>query len=122
MHIEQLRDYCIKKKGVTETFPFNQDTLVFKVMGKMFALFPLEKWEAGEGWANLKCDSDYAQELRGEYESITAGWHMSKTHWNTIYIYKNEVPTKLVLKLIDQSYDLVVASLTKKLQAEMNSL
>lgn len=103
-------------------FPFDQDTLVFKVMGKMFALFPLEKWEAGEGWVNLKCDPEDAQELRAEYESITAGWHMSKTHWNTIYIYKNEVPQKLILELIDHSYDLVVAGLAKILKTELESL
>ncbi len=119
MHIDQLRDYCLNKKGVTEHFPFNQDTLVFKVMEKMFALFPLEKWEAGEGSTNLKCDPDYARELRGEYESITAGWHMSKKHWNTIYVYKNEVPPKLILELIDHSYDLVVKGLPKKLKQDL---
>ena len=86
MNIEQLRDYCLKKKGVTDGFPFDQDTLVIKVLGKMFALFPLEKWEKGEGSVNLKCDPDYSEELRAQYESIEAGWHMSKKHWNSVYI------------------------------------
>jgi len=119
MHIDQLRDYCLRKNGVTETFPFNADTLVFKVVGKMFALFPLDKWEAGEGSVNLKCDPAYAQELRDAYESITAGWHMSKTHWNTLYLFKNELSAKLTLELIDHSYDLVVAGLPKKLKKDL---
>ena len=116
MNIEALRTYCLGKKGVTEDFPFDQNTLVFKVLGKMFALFPLEKWEAGEGWVNLKCDPDYAQELRAEYESILPGWHMSKTHWNSVLIYKGELSSQSVLKLIDHSYEMVVKSMTKKLK------
>ena len=90
--------------------------MVFKVLGKMFALFPLEKWEAGEGWVNLKCDPDYAIELREEYESIQPGWHMSKTNWNSVLIYKGELSAKLILKLIDHSYDMVVKSMPKKLR------
>ncbi|MBR9913373.1 MAG: MmcQ/YjbR family DNA-binding protein [Algicola sp.] len=121
MNIEQLRDYCLQKKGVTETFPFDADTLVFKVMGKMFALFPLEKWEMGEGSVNLKCDPDYAEELRAEYHSIEAGWHMSKKHWNSLYIYKGELSPQLVLELIDHSYDLVVKGLPKKLRAGLSN-
>jgi predicted DNA-binding protein (MmcQ/YjbR family) len=122
MNIEQLRDYCLKKKAVTEEFPFDADTLVFKVLGKMFALFPLEKWEAGEGWVNLKCDPEYALELRAEYESIQPGWHMSKTNWNSVLIYKGELQPKFVLELIDHSYDMVVKGMPKKLQNQLNTL
>jgi predicted DNA-binding protein (MmcQ/YjbR family) len=119
MNIEQLRDYCLKKKAVTEAFPFDADTLVFKVLGKMFALFPLEKWEQGEGWVNLKCDPEYALELRAEYESIQPGWHMSKTNWNSVLIYKGELSSKLILELIDHSYDMVLKGMTKKLRDQI---
>jgi predicted DNA-binding protein (MmcQ/YjbR family) len=116
MNIEQLRDYCLSKKGVTEHFPFDADTLVFKVLGKMFALFPLEDWESGKGWVNLKADPEYSEELRAIFDSIQPGWHMSKIHWNSVYIYKGELQPKLVLELIDHSYEMVVKSLPKKLR------
>jgi len=116
MNISQLHEYCLNKKGVTETFPFDKDTLVFKVLGKMFALFPLEKWEKGEGSVNLKCDPDYALELRETYQSIEAGWHMSKKHWNSLYIYKGELTPQLVFQLIDHSYDMVVKGMPKKMR------
>ena len=119
MNIEQLRDYCLKKKGVTDGFPFDQDTLVIKVLGKMFALFPLEKWEKGEGSVNLKCDPDYSEELRAQYESIEAGWHMSKKHWNSVYIYKGELQSQFILELIDHSYDMVVKGMTKKMRESL---
>jgi len=119
MNIEQLREYCLKKKGVTDGFPFDQDTLVFKVLGKMFALFPLEKWEKGEGSVNLKCDPDYSEELRAEFESITAGWHMSKKHWNSVYIYKGELKPQFICELIDHSYDMVVKGMTKKMRESL---
>lgn len=114
MNIEEFREFCISKKGVTEAFPFDQDTLVFKVSGKMFALTSLKDWEAGEQFINLKCDPDYAQELRSEYDSIVPGWHMSKKHWNSVKIFMEELPQELILQLINHSYDLVVKSLTKK--------
>lgn len=119
MNISQLHEYCLNKKGVTETFPFDKDTLVFKVLGKMFALFPLEKWEKGEGTVNLKCDPDYALELRETYQSIEAGWHMSKKHWNSLYIYKGELTPQLVFQLIDHSYDMVVKGMPKKMREEL---
>lgn len=120
MNISQLHEYCLNKKGVTETFPFDKDTLVFKVLGKMFALFPLEKWEKGEGSVNLKCDPDYALELRETYQSIEAGWHMSKKHWNSLYIYKGELTPQLVFQLIDHSYDMVVKGMPKKMREELS--
>jgi predicted DNA-binding protein (MmcQ/YjbR family) len=118
MNIEEFREYCILKKGVTEEFPFDAATLVFKVMGKMFALVGLDRLPPG---ANLKCDPDRAIELRETYDGkITPGYHMSKVHWNTLYL-EGLSPT-LVRELIDHSYDLVVAGLTKKLQAELKAL
>ncbi|MCB0466550.1 MAG: MmcQ/YjbR family DNA-binding protein [Aequorivita sp.] len=119
MNIEQFRDYCLLKKGVSESFPFDEKTLVFKVMGKMFALTGLEYNPAQ---ANLKCDPERSIELREEYDGlIRPGYHMSKVHWNTVELERN-LPNKLVMELIDHSYNLVVKSLTKKLQAELDSL
>lgn len=114
MHIEQLREYCLNKKGVTEHFPFDETTLVFKVLGKMYALTSLKNWEAGTPSINLKCNPDYAQELRAAYKSIEPGYHMNKKHWNTIQLHQNNLPPKFIFELIDHSYDLVVKGLTKK--------
>ncbi|WGF93164.1 MmcQ/YjbR family DNA-binding protein [Aequorivita marisscotiae] len=119
MNIEEFREYCISKKGVTESFPFGEDTLVFKVMGKMFALVGLENHPAT---ANLKCNPERAIELREAYEGlIVPGYHMSKVHWNTVALEQN-VPHNLLLELIDHSYDLVVDSLTKKLKTALKNL
>ena len=118
MNIEVFRDYCIAKKGVTEEFPFDEQTLVFKVMGKMFALSGLERRPSQ---VNLKCDPERAVSLREEYDgTIIAGYHMSKVHWNTLFL--EELPPKLILELVDHSYDLVVSKFTKKLKAEFDSL
>jgi len=122
MHIDQLRDFCIAKKGVTDHFPFDEVTLVFKVMGKMFAIIGLESWEQGEQKINLKCDPDWAEELRGAYEGVNPGWHMNKRLWNTVTINSSDVSDDLLLKLLNHSYDLVVKGLTKKLRNELNSL
>ena len=122
MNIEEYRNYCLAKKGVTEEFPFDEETLVFKVMGKMFALTSLKRWEEGDESVNLKCDPDRALELREEYESIKPGFHMSKKHWNTVQINSGELSIQLIKELIDHSYDLVVKGLTKKLREELNSL
>ncbi len=121
MHIESFRNYCISKKGVTEEFPFDEDTLAFKVMNKLFALTSLKKWEAGDPSVNLKCDPERAEELRAQYDAILPGYHMSKKHWNTVS-YNQDVPDKMILKLIDHSYELVVSGLTKKLQAELKNM
>ncbi len=118
MNLERYYEYCLSKKGVTEHFPFDQDTLVFKVGGKMFALSSLLQWEKGEPSVNLKCNPDYALELRGQYGDVQPAFHMNKVHWNTIAINR-EVPDKLVNELINHSYDLVFKSLTKKLQSEI---
>ena len=119
MNIEQLREYCLAKNKATEDFPFDEHTLVFKVLGKMFALFPLEKWEKGEASMMLKCDPDYTVELREQYESIYAGPYVSNKHWNTISIYSGEINPELILQLIDHSYDMVVKGMTKKLREQL---
>ncbi len=121
MNLETYYEYCLSKKGVTEHFPFDEDTLVFKVGGKMFALSSLSQWEKGQPSVNLKCDPERAEELRAEYEDIQPGFHMSKTHWNTISINAS-VSDALVKELIDDSYELVFKSLTKKLQSEIQEL
>ncbi len=115
MNIQQFYELCLSKKGVTEHFPFDEDTLVFKVGAKMFALSSLTQWEKGEPSVNLKCNPDKAQELRAQYDSIQPGYHMSKVHWNTIAVNK-DVSDKLVKQLIDHSYELVFKSLPKKIQ------
>lgn len=117
MNVEEYRDYCISKKGVSESFPFDETTLVFKVMGKMFALCGLDNVPLR---VNLKCDPDRAIELREQHEGIIEGWHMSKKHWNTVYL--DQIPKELTLELIDHSYDLVVSKFTKKLKAELEAL
>ena len=118
MHIEEFREHCVGKKGVTEEFPFDEVTLVFKVMGKMFALAPLERIPSQ---VNLKCDPERAVELREEYDGvIIPGYHMSKVHWNTLYL--EQLPASLILELIDHSYGLVVDKLPKKLKEEMARL
>lgn len=109
MNIEQIREYCLKKKGVTEEFPFDEETLVFKVAGKIFLLASLESIPLQ---INLKCDPEIAIELREEYKSVQPGYHMNKKHWNTIII-DGSVPAKLVFEWINDSYNLVVAGLKK---------
>jgi predicted DNA-binding protein (MmcQ/YjbR family) len=121
MNIELLREYCISKPAVTEEFPFDQDTLVFKVLGKMFALTSLKKWEEGLAAVNLKCDPEKSVELRETYESIKPGFHMSKKHWNTVELMQRELSNEFIQELIDHSYHLVIKGMTKKQQAELKN-
>jgi predicted DNA-binding protein (MmcQ/YjbR family) len=109
MNIESFREYCLSKKGVTECFPFDENTLVLKVMDKMFALTDLD----GEFTVNLKCKPELAIELREHYPAVQPGYHMSKQHWNTVH-FDGSIPDKLVCDWIDHSYELVVAKLSKK--------
>ena len=109
MNIEELRDYCILKKGVTESFPFDDKVLVFKVMNKMFALVNVEIADS----VNLKCDPEHAQELRHIFSSVIPGYHMNKKHWNTILL-NGELPKGEIERQIDHSYQLVVNKLPKK--------
>jgi len=120
MNIETYFEYCLSKKGVTEHFPFDEDTLVFKVGGKMFALASLKEWEAGNPSVNLKCDPEWGEELRAQYDDIQPGYHMSKVHWNTVKVNR-DVPDSFLKELITHSYDLVFKSLTKKIQTEVLS-
>lgn len=121
MNLETFYEYCLSKKGVTEHFPFDEETLVFKVGGKMFALSSLNQWENGAPSVNLKCNPEYAEELRAQYDDIKPGFHMSKIHWNTIEINR-DVPDSLIKELIDHSYEMVFKSLTKKGQTEILEL
>lgn len=108
MNIEDFRDYCISKPGVTEEFPFDNKTLVFKVMGKMFALCDVDEFHS----FNLKCNPERAIELREQFDGIKPGYHMNKVHWNTVTSI-SDVPHQLALELIDHSYELVVKGLKK---------
>lgn len=114
MNIEDFRSYCISKKGVSEDFPFDENTLVFKVMGKMFALADVEAFES----INLKCDPEKAVEQRELYPAVTPGYHMNKKHWNTV-VLDGSLADSLIYNWIDESYSLVVKGLTK---TEKNTL
>lgn len=115
MNIEELRKICVSKKGVEEAFPFNEDVLVFKVMGKMFALTDLSDPVS----VNLKCDPDYALELREKHSAIFPGYHMNKKHWNTVML-NSALDDRLIVELITHSYNMVVKSLSRKLQQELS--
>lgn len=111
MHIEQLRDYCLSKPGVTESCPFGPDTLVFKVIGKMFLLAGLDSQPLS---FSAKCDPEYAIELRERHpHSIAGAYHMNKRHWNSVGC-NGELSNEELTALIDHSYDLVVAGLPKR--------
>jgi predicted DNA-binding protein (MmcQ/YjbR family) len=107
--IEAYRSYCLQKKGVSETFPFDDSTLVYKVMDKMFALTNVDTFES----INLKCDPGIALQLRELHEGVTPGYHMNKRHWNTVKI-DGRIPDSLIYQWIDDSYRLVVEKLPKK--------
>ena len=117
MNADLIREFCIAKKGTTESFPFNEDVLVFKVVGKMFALIDLSSPDS----INLKCDPAYALELRERYSEIQPGFHMNKKHWNTVVINDSLEP-KLVFELIDHSYDQIVDGLGRKEKMFLQSL
>ena len=110
MNIEEIRDYCLAKPGVTEGFPFNDTALVFKVGGKMFALLDLSEEARG---ITLKCDPEKGVGLREQYPEVTPAYHFNKKHWNTVDP-SGSLPEELFLELIDHSYELVVKSLEKK--------
>nr|WKN36787.1 MmcQ/YjbR family DNA-binding protein [Tunicatimonas sp. TK19036] len=111
MDIESFRAYCIQKPGVTEEFPFGSETLVFKVMGKMFALTDITLFTS----VNLKCDPERAVELREQYPAVQPGYHMNKKHWNTV-LMDGTLGDKVIVELVDNSYDLVVAGLPRKVR------
>jgi predicted DNA-binding protein (MmcQ/YjbR family) len=108
VNIESFRSYCLSKKGVTEEFPFGEDTLVYKVAGKMFALTNLEAFSS----LNLKVDPETGVELRERHAAVQPGYHMNKKHWVTV-LNDGSIPDKLLREWVDSSYDLVVSGLTK---------
>ena len=108
MNIESLRNYCLSRRGATEDFPFDEQTLVFKVMGKMFALTNVNDFSS----VNLKVDPETGVELRERYPSVREAYHMNKKHWITV-LMDGEVPDKLVFQWVDNSYNLVVSGLTR---------
>ncbi len=114
MNIEEFRNYCLMKPGVTEGFPFDATTLVFKVFGKMFALTDLEDAFS----LNLKCDPEKAISLREHYSSVTPGYHMNKRHWNTIMI-DGSINDTVLYALVDHSYEIVVQSLPEKVKRQL---
>ena len=115
MNIEEFREYCLAKPMVTESFPFDATTLVFKVGGKMFALTGLDDPEFK---VNLKCDPDRSEELREMYSAIRPGFHMNKSHWNTVTV-DGSFSMALFRELIDHSYALIVSSLPKAIREQI---
>ena len=114
MNIDEFREYCLAKPETTEEFPFDNNTLVFKVMGKMFALTSLASWEKGDHSINLKCDPQKAEVLREQYpDDVFPGYHMNKKHWNTVNIDQSALNEKYIRYLINHSYELVVSKLPK---------
>jgi predicted DNA-binding protein (MmcQ/YjbR family) len=107
MDLETIREYCIQKKATTESFPFGDSTLVFKVCGKIFLLIGLD---AVPLQFNVKCDPEKAEALREEYSSVIPAFHMNKKHWNTI-ILNGQLHSRQIREMIDESYELVVRSL-----------
>lgn len=120
-----LQSYCASKLGVTEEYPFDEVTLVLKVMGKMFALIPYEPYEGRDHEQpprlNLKCDPVLAEVLRNTYDAVQPGYHMNKRHWNTV-IVDGSIPPDEVYEMIDHSYDLVVKGLKKADRERLENL
>lgn len=115
--MEMLHQYCMDKPGTTAGFPFGEDTLVFKAGDKIYLLADLKNGDR----MNLKCDPERATELREQYSEVQPGFHMNKTHWNTVFI-NGSLTDKHLREMIDHSYNLIVASLPKKVQAEIKAL
>jgi len=108
MNIESLRDYCLSKENAEESFPFGEDTLVFKVMNKIFLLCGLDQPDR----FNVKCDPETAILLREEFDEVQPGWHMNKTHWNTVFM-NGRLSDSRLKEMIDHSYDLIISNLPK---------
>jgi len=115
MNIEEFRNFCLQKYGVSENFPFDENTLVFKVKGKIFALIDVDLFES----VNLKCDPEKAIKLREKYEAVKAGYHMNKKHWNTIE-FNGSISDQKIFHWVNHSYELVVSNLPKKVREEVN--
>jgi len=118
MTFRSLRDYCLSKPGATEDFPFGEETLVFRVMGKIFALTGVESLPLS---VNLKCDPEWAVELRDRWPAVQPGYHMNKAHWNTVEL-DGSIPADEVREMIDHSYERVVAGLKKADRQRLEAL
>jgi predicted DNA-binding protein (MmcQ/YjbR family) len=118
MNIEELRSYCLSKPAAEETFPFGPENMVFKVMDKVFLIAGLD---AVPLTFNVKCDPDIAEDLREKFDCVTPGYHMNKKHWNTITI-DNGVSDKLLMEWIDDSYNLILASLNKSQKKALSEM
>ncbi|MDP9048864.1 MAG: MmcQ/YjbR family DNA-binding protein [Bacteroidota bacterium] len=116
MNIEELREYCLKKQGATESMPFGDDTLVFKVGGKMFLLAGIREGNS----FNVKCDPELAIDLRERYAEVQPGYHMNKKMWNTVYI-DGGLTSRQLIDMIDHSYELIVNNLPKKIKDEVRT-
>jgi len=117
MNIEELREYSLSKKGATEDFPFDEETLVIRVMNKIFAILPLERGPC----INLKCDPELVVSLREHYNAVEPAYHMNKKHWNTVWGDRDAGPEE-IRRWIDHSYDLIVKALPRKLKAELEMM
>ena len=117
MNLDQFREYFLHFKGVTEHLPFDENTLIFKVMGKMFALCNMMKFE----FCNLKCNPEKAMELREKFPEVTPAWHMSKKHWNSVN-FNGELNDNQMKEWISDSYNLVIDKMPKKLKEELENL
>ena len=115
MNFEDLREYCLSKNGVTECLPFDENTLVFKVSDKMFALTDL----LGDFYINLKCDPEKAMELREKHSCVQPGYHMNKKYWNTVFV-DGSVTDVMLFEWVDHSYDEVIKKLSKKQRDVLN--
>lgn len=118
MNIEQFREYALSKKGTSEDFPFGEDTLCLRVMGKIFALTGLN---SERFTVNLKCDPDYALELREQYPEVQPGWHMNKKHWNTVD-FDGQLDNATLRHLVDHSYEQVAKTLKKAEREALEAL
>ena len=114
MNLDHFREHCLSLKGTTEELPFDENTLVFKVMGKMFALCNMMTFE----FTNLKCDPEKAIVLREEHSEVTPAWHMNKKHWNSVS-FRGDLSDQKIENWVADSYNLVVKNMPKKLQLEL---
>lgn len=117
MHLDEIREYCLRKPGTTESFPFDEVSPVYKVIGKIFCIASIEPPFS----VNLKCDPERAVDLRERYPAVTPGWHMNKTHWNTVYLQRG-LTEKQIKELIDHSYDLIASKLKKSEKEQLRKL
>jgi predicted DNA-binding protein (MmcQ/YjbR family) len=114
MNTEEYRDYCLSFRSTSESFPFNDTVLVFKVLDKIFSLTDIRSYNG----VNVKCNPEKAIELREEYFGVTPAFHMNKRHWNTISV-DGSISDKLIKEWIKDSYYIVVSTMPKKKQTEI---